>query len=56
MNIYDVVPQLGPKLRRKKNSLKINNLGHMAQIWTLIVESNWIFSKFYLFIYIYMEL
>ena len=26
----------------------------MAQNWTLIVKSNWIFSKFYLLIYIYI--
>ena len=26
----------------------------MAQNWTSIVESNWIFSKFYLLIYIYI--
>ena len=26
----------------------------MAQNWTLIVESNWIFSKLYLLIYIYI--
>ena len=26
----------------------------MTQIWTLIVESNWIFSKLYLLIYIYI--
>ena len=27
----------------------------MAQNWTSIVESNWIFSKLYLLIYIYIE-
>ena len=26
----------------------------MVQNWTLIVKSNWIFSKFYLLIYIYI--
>ena len=26
----------------------------MAQNWTSIIESNWIFSKFYLLIYIYI--
>ena len=26
----------------------------MTQNWTLIVKSNWIFSKFYLLIYIYI--
>ena len=37
-----------------KPSLKINNLGHKMQNWTSIVESNWIFSKLYLLIYIYV--
>ena len=50
-------PTIGSKIKKKKkNSLKINNLGHMAQIWTLIVESNWIFSKLYLYIYIYIHI
>ena len=48
-----MVPHLIPKLKIKL-SLKMNNLGHMAQNWTSIVESNWIFSKFYLLIYIYI--
>ena len=26
----------------------------MTQNWTLIVKSNWVFSKFYLLIYIYI--
>ena len=26
----------------------------MMQNWTSIVESNWIFSKFYIYIYIYI--
>ena len=26
----------------------------MTQNWTLIVESNWIFSKLYIYIYIYI--
>ena len=55
MDIYDVVPHLNPKLKKKKNSLKINNLGHIAQNWTLIVESNWIFSKLCLLIYIFID-
>jgi len=49
MNIYDMVPHLTLKLRNKIFS-KINNLGHIAQNWTSIVESNWIFSKFWLYI------
>ena len=53
MDIYDVVPHLTLKLKIKL-SLKINNLGHIAQNWISIVESNWIFSKFYLLIYIYI--
>ena len=48
-----MVPHLIPKLKLKL-SLKMNNLGHMAQNWTSIVESNWVFSKFYLLIYIYI--
>ena len=27
----------------------------MTQNWTLIIESNWIFSKLYIYIYIDME-
>ena len=41
-----------PKLRNKTLS-KINNLGHVEN-WTSIVESNWIFFKFYIYIYIYI--
>ena len=26
----------------------------MTQNWTLIIESNWIFSKLYIYIYIYI--
>ena len=29
----------------------MNNLGHMVQNWTSIVESNWILSKIYLGLY-----
>ena len=46
-------PHLIIKLRNKIFS-KNNNLGHMMQNLTSIVESNWIFSKFYLLIYIYI--
>ena len=53
MEIYDIVPHLIPKLKKKKTSLEINNLGHIMQNWILIVESNWIFSKHYFLIYIY---
>ena len=48
-----MVPHLIPKLRNK-TPLKVNNLGHMTQNWTSIVESNWIFFKLYLLIYIYI--
>ena len=48
-----MVPHLIPKLRNK-TPLKVNNLGHVTQNWTSIVESNWIFFKLYLLIYIYM--
>ena len=48
-----MVPHLIPKLRNK-TSLNINILGHMMQNWISIVESNWIFSKLYLLIYIYI--
>ena len=51
MDIYDMVSHLISKLRIKL-SLEINNLGHMTQNYTSIVESNWIFSKLYLYIYI----
>ena len=54
MEIYDIVPHLIPKFLKKKSSLEINNLGHITQNWILIVESNWIFSKHYLLIYIYI--
>ena len=37
MNIYDMVPYLILKLRNK-NSLIINNLGHMAQNWNSNLE------------------
>ena len=53
MDIYDMVQHLIPKLRNK-TLFKINNLGHMMQNWTSIVESNWIFSKLYILIYIYI--
>ena len=28
----------------------------MTQNWTLIIESNWIFSKLYIYIYIYIDM
>ena len=53
MNIYDMVRHLIPKLRNKTLKKK-KILRHMAKNWTSIVESNWIFFKLYLLIYIYI--
>ena len=38
-----------------KLSLKINNLKHMSQKMISIVKSNFIFSKFCIYIYIYID-
>ena len=55
MVIYDMVSHLIPKLRNKSFSKNKKFRTHDAKL-DFIVKSNWIFSKLYLLIYIYIWL